>query len=136
MVVGGQGAAGDQHPGGRQLSPAGDAGQLELAGLRVGRGGELAVAGARREGLDRRAVGQAVPMLLVDDPAAASRGAGWVASNSWLPPSDQTATWVGVTRSSTRAPGRTRRQGTQSWLAAKETSASLPTRRVCRSQTT
>src|SRR6266545_1440013 len=57
MVVGGQSAVGDQYPGGRQLGPAGDAGQLELAGLRLGCGGELAVAGARRDRLGRDAVG-------------------------------------------------------------------------------
>src|ERR671922_1697618 len=75
VVVGGQGAMGDQDPGGWQLHPAGDAGQLELAGFQLGCGGELAVAGARRGGLGR-AVGEAVPVLVVDDPAAALQGAG------------------------------------------------------------
>src|SRR6266511_1854714 len=84
MVVGGQSAVGDQYPGGRQLGPAGDAGQLELAGLRLGCGGELAVAGARRDRLGRDAVGEPVPVRLVDDPAAALQGAG-VGSQQLLP---------------------------------------------------
>jgi hypothetical protein len=44
-------------------------------------------------------------------PRPAARG--WVASSCWLGPSDQIATSAGVTRSSTRVPGRTLRQGTE-----------------------
>jgi hypothetical protein len=104
---------GDQHPGGRQLGPAGDAGQLELAGLRLGCGSELAVVGARRSSSASVRLGSPSQWVSSTTQPPRCRARGWVASSCWLGPSEKMATSVGVTRSSTRLPGRTRRQGTE-----------------------